>query len=577
MRPWVPTRPAVYYRASTEQQEQLQTIETQRRFVRRHLEKLGFDPDTVPEYVDDGVTGTISIEARPDGARLMEDARRGRFDTLYVYAVDRLGREALWVLEAEHYLTTAGVKLQSATQSFDAAEVTGAFLLTLLAGQAQMEKAQIVGRLFHGATRCAEDGYWIGGRVPFGYQLVPAGKRKQLALCEEPFPGAAAWSPAQTVRWIFGRCGEDRATCQTIAHQLNALAVPTYWVPGSLYAASPQRSAWSPSRVRAILVCAAYSGTHCFGKVCKTDREPIRRACPALVTPEQFAACQQILTQNRNLSVRSRGRSYLLRGLIICGHCGRHYCGSGRFHQEPGQPEKGRYVYMCTGRSRHSPSLAYCRASHWIDADQLEGDVKAIIAHVIAHPADSLEELRERLGGEQDRSNQYRAEIGALEKQQQALTLQEQEYIRLRALGHIKNDAQLGLFLREVDDQQQALQDLILALHRKIAAGRQERGLLEASAMLLAQLQAAGAHPHTEADWRQFFETWVVRITVQTTGTGKRKVAAAEIVLRVPLAECATDTLTLSGRSSIRCWFGALPRRAGTRITITSAPTRTAW
>lgn len=67
---------AIYCRVSTDEQRDRQTIENQVELAARHCESKGM---TVFDfYRDDGVTGTIPLAERPEGKRLVEDARLGR-------------------------------------------------------------------------------------------------------------------------------------------------------------------------------------------------------------------------------------------------------------------------------------------------------------------------------------------------------------------------------------------------------------------------------------------------------------------------------------------------------------------
>ena len=88
----------MYLRVSTEEQRAKQTIETQRRFGERYFAVQNIL--IYSWYVDDGVSGMIPLEQRPEGARLLSDAKAGKIDTVYVYQLDRLGRDPLVILNA---------------------------------------------------------------------------------------------------------------------------------------------------------------------------------------------------------------------------------------------------------------------------------------------------------------------------------------------------------------------------------------------------------------------------------------------------------------------------------------------
>ena len=85
-----------YYRTSGDSQ----SIEAQ-----RHALGGGFDR----EFADEGVSGAIKAEERPAFAQLLQYVREG--DTIYVYALDRLGRDALDVQAMIRHLLDKGVTM----------------------------------------------------------------------------------------------------------------------------------------------------------------------------------------------------------------------------------------------------------------------------------------------------------------------------------------------------------------------------------------------------------------------------------------------------------------------------------
>src|SRR5829696_3698634 len=88
----------LYLRVSTEEQRERQSIGTQREFGLRYCEL--HDEHLVDQYPDDGVSGTIPLDQRTEGARLLADARAGRFDIVLIYRLDRLGRDPRGILNA---------------------------------------------------------------------------------------------------------------------------------------------------------------------------------------------------------------------------------------------------------------------------------------------------------------------------------------------------------------------------------------------------------------------------------------------------------------------------------------------
>ena len=116
-----------YYRVSTGDQ----SIEAQRQV-------LGTDFDK--EFSDVGVSGGIMAADRPGFAKLLEHVRMG--DTLCVYAVDRLGRDALDVQATVRRLLNAGVTVDIHGLG-QIGRGVGEIILAVLAQVADMERNKI--------------------------------------------------------------------------------------------------------------------------------------------------------------------------------------------------------------------------------------------------------------------------------------------------------------------------------------------------------------------------------------------------------------------------------------------------
>ena len=127
-----------------------------------------------------GVSGTVPLEKRPQGALLLEDAKKGKFKQVVVYRLDRIGRTGLVILSAWEALKQQGVALKSLTEPFDTSQPFGEFVMGILAMVAGYERDSLVIRTTEGRRRKAREGYWTGGRAPLGYRVikVPNGRLK---------------------------------------------------------------------------------------------------------------------------------------------------------------------------------------------------------------------------------------------------------------------------------------------------------------------------------------------------------------------------------------------------------------
>jgi DNA invertase Pin-like site-specific DNA recombinase len=181
-----PERISLYLRVSSEEQRDAGTIETQREFLLRHAERSGFE--VAETYADDGISGTVPLHKRPEGARLLEDAATGSFQTMLIYKLDRLGRTQLGILNAADRLEGMSVALRSATEHFETVSSQGRLMFQMLGSFAEFERASIKERTrdgLHGHTAMA------GRREP-----SPTATRS---------PGTARWHLCRSRRRLSGR------------------------------------------------------------------------------------------------------------------------------------------------------------------------------------------------------------------------------------------------------------------------------------------------------------------------------------------------------------------------------------
>lgn len=119
-----------YYRVSTGDQ----SVEAQRHALGGNFER---------EFVDEGVSGGVPAADRPGFAKLLNAVRKG--DSVHVYAVDRLGRDAIDVQSTVRRLVEAGIILDVHGVGVLAGD-TAKLILAVLAQLAEMERTKIKAR-----------------------------------------------------------------------------------------------------------------------------------------------------------------------------------------------------------------------------------------------------------------------------------------------------------------------------------------------------------------------------------------------------------------------------------------------
>ena len=157
-----PLRMAAYCRVSTEKDEQTASLKAQQEFFTEFAAKN--DCQLIKLYTDEGKSGT-KFKNRFAFQAMMEDAKRGIFDCVYVKDVSRLSRNVVDFLQSVRSLKALGVDCRFITSNMSLSD--GELTLTILAAVAQEESANLSKRVKFGKKKNAEN-----GKVPnfvFGY------------------------------------------------------------------------------------------------------------------------------------------------------------------------------------------------------------------------------------------------------------------------------------------------------------------------------------------------------------------------------------------------------------------------
>jgi DNA invertase Pin-like site-specific DNA recombinase len=151
-----PKRAALYLRVSTDGQ----TVDNQRLALEAVCEQRGWQ--VVEMYADSGVSGAKGRKQRPGLDALLKDASRGRFSVVLAWALDRLGRSLLDLLDTLSELETAGVALVLHQQAIDTTTPAGRMFFQVTGAFAEFERAMIRSRVKAGLDRAKARGVRLG-------------------------------------------------------------------------------------------------------------------------------------------------------------------------------------------------------------------------------------------------------------------------------------------------------------------------------------------------------------------------------------------------------------------------------
>lgn len=139
------------------------------------------------KYVDKGYSGKDTD--RPYFKELVNDIRKGKVSKVIVYRLDRISRSILDFANIMVLFSKYRVEFISSTEKFDTSTPMGRAMLNICMVFAQLERETIQQRVTDAYYSRSEKGFYMGGRVPYGFRLKESsinGKRtKTYALCEE--------------------------------------------------------------------------------------------------------------------------------------------------------------------------------------------------------------------------------------------------------------------------------------------------------------------------------------------------------------------------------------------------------
>jgi site-specific DNA recombinase len=510
---------ALYARVSSDKQADRGTIAAQRTYLLAYTKQHNLL--VVDEYYDDGTSGTLPFDDRPEGTRLLADAAAGRFGKVLFYKVDRFGRDHLETLWAAKRLHHVGVAIQSATESFDPGTPFGQFQFALLSGLAQLNRDVIIEQLTRGRDRRAADGLWGGGALPLGFMVNEQQHLVPSTRVIEP----SGITEAELVIEILTRIAQGSTTVAE-AKRLNLLGIPVlrYFTNGR--ASSRPGQQWWPGRIAALIHNPLYSGDGTL----HSKRGPVPRVVPPLVSPALQAQAQAQVRANKSFRRNAaKARLYLLRGMIFCGLCGRRCVGCG------GNAATQKYYYRCPDAASIGASTRPRCTGRLVRAVWLEEVVWAYCRTLILHPEMATAALaahettqeapRQRLDAEAQRYRQRLA--GQDAERERILTL-----YRLDGLITVE---EMKRHFGVIDQERARLEQGLAQTEAALAQLDQARQPLRTAEAVLRTLQeqvAAWERTHDPEAQRAILEILAPRITIELIDPTPRA-GSSQITLRL--------------------------------------------
>lgn len=230
---------AAYCRVSTDKEDQLNSLEAQKKFFQEYCAKT--NDNLVRLYADEGISGT-KTKNRKEFLKMMSDAEHGLFQMVVVKDISRFARNTVDLLQNIRKLRSMGIETQFLTANMTSMG-NSEFVLTVFGALAQEESNNTSKRVKFGKKINAEK-----GRVPnivFGYDKT-IGDYFNLTINQEE---------AEVVRQIFRWYTEDGYGASKISGMLNERKIRT-----------KRNCLWTQNAVCRILTNEIYIGRVVNGK-----------------------------------------------------------------------------------------------------------------------------------------------------------------------------------------------------------------------------------------------------------------------------------------------------------------------
>lgn len=305
-------RVAAYCRVSTDNIEQLESLENQRIHYQEYISNHS-DWQLAKVYYDEGISGT-QLTKRDALKELLADCHNHRIDLVVTKSISRLSRNTTDCLQIVRELQQLNIPIIFEKEHINTGAMTSELFLSILSSIAQDESHSTAGNLRWAIRQRFASGQFRVSSAPYGYSIEDG----NLVINR---------TEARIVREIFQQFSKGMSASQ-IARKLNHSHVAT-----------KRGGQWRSNTVINILRNCNYTGDMLCQKTYRDDQYHrhfnqgeltqylIEDHHPSLVSHEIFNRVQGLLTevvQKRHIETGSHKyqQHYLFSGKITCGNCG---------------------------------------------------------------------------------------------------------------------------------------------------------------------------------------------------------------------------------------------------------------
>lgn len=353
----------LYARKSVERENSI-SCETQLEYCKSVIRPEERE-EKIVTFVDNGFSGG---NVNRDGFQnMMKLVREDNVSKVIVYKLDRISRSLSDFVNILQEFKAHKVEFVSSQESFDTSSPYGEMIVKILMVFAEFERTSIINRVTQAYAHRSEMGFYMGGRQPYGFELVPAVihqiKTKKLSPLR---------SEVEQIRYIFEVYAQESVSLRRLrdilidenknplngsswsAAKLSALLKNPIYVRAD----ADVYDYYDRHEVQMITDLSMFNGKYgaqLYGRTKHnakdtnwSDMKLVLLTHEGIVDSDIWLKCQRKLEKNRQIGNSISNHTSWLSGKVICEKCGYSMT---TIKGKIGKEGEIRRYFNCTGKS----------------------------------------------------------------------------------------------------------------------------------------------------------------------------------------------------------------------------------
>ena len=149
-----------------------ESIENQIKLCKNYISKIFFEDELEIQIYNEGEGFSGGDSTRKKFNELMKDAKKGKYNVLICYRLDRVARSVADFSNLIEELNRNNISFISVKEQFDTTTPMGRAMMYIASVFAQLEREIGAERIRDNMRELAKTGRWLGGTTPTGYKSV---------------------------------------------------------------------------------------------------------------------------------------------------------------------------------------------------------------------------------------------------------------------------------------------------------------------------------------------------------------------------------------------------------------------